>query len=101
MKRKPNPKKRVHRAIPRKEKILRRSISRCDFCGKASFDSRKAARTYIRDKFPGHHFSAYPCANPLTPHLWHVGRFPEGYARGEEGVNSYQRDPRAREQDHE
>lgn len=48
-----------------------RSVGTCVKCGKASYLSRKDARSVARNRHPGEHMSAYPCGD-----YWHIGHIP-------------------------
>lgn len=47
-------------------------LGRCGECGKAAFETRRAARQYARRRYPGEPgLRAYPC--PHRAEAWHVG----------------------------
>ena len=48
----------------------------CTLCGKRTYETRKDARRAAK-QLPGHHLSAYECAQG-----WHLGHLPVGVAAG-------------------
>lgn len=48
----------------------------CPLCGKRTYETRKDARRAAK-QLPGHHMSAYECAQG-----WHLGHLPAGIAAG-------------------
>ena len=48
----------------------------CPLCGKRTYETRKDARRAAK-QLPGHHMSAYECAQG-----WHIGHLPAGIAAG-------------------
>jgi len=52
----------------------------CPDCGKIRFTTRRAAKAYLRRRFPKQQMSAYPC----TGGYFHVGHTPKRIRRGED-----------------